>query len=244
MSRLTAPSVISTIAAICIAWVFTPGTTNAQAEGPTYVAARILNVRPDSIAAFEAAVAERARTEEAAGRPYFHVYERIRGDLPGYTIFAPDGLYNELPPVQADAAWQQRIRDTEDRTSLVTLAVYPELSIFGGSVEPSGEYMRVRVRTVSPANREAYHSWAQNDLVPLLRRSGVTDLRSGRIVFGGNTDTFVMFTYQDTATQSTLNVEAVGEREAQRVFSRERELLATAEDLLYRFRPDLSFTAD
>ncbi len=233
--------------ALTIATLFSaPGVLLAQEGGPARISVRLVNVKADAVAQFEAAIADRAAVEQAAGRPALHVYERIRGpDLPGYTITSIDSDYNDLPPVQDDPAWIDRILHSINDSTLLTIEIYPELGIPVGSLAPSGEFMRVRVRTTSPSNRQAYFEWHRDELTPALREGGITDLRSGRIIMGGNSNTFVRYTFaNEFPAQGPDVAAAVGEREFERIISREPDLLVSSEDYVYRYRPELSFTAE
>jgi hypothetical protein len=128
--------------------------------------------------------------------------------------------------------------------ALLTIEMYPALSIDAGTA-PSGEFMQVRVRTTSPSNRQAYFDWIEDELAPALREGGVTDFRSGRIIMGGNPNTFVRYTLaNEFPAQGPDIAAAVGEREFARIIGREPGLLVSSEEYVYRFREDLSFTAD
>ena len=85
----------------------------------------------------------------------------------------------------------------------------------------------------------------QNELTPALSQAGVTDFRAGRQVAGGNINSFVSFQYSDEFPGGGPNVgEAVGQRDFERIIARGNSLVVSAEDYRYRYRADLSFTAD
>ena len=240
MNRLT------TLLATSLGLLFlAPTALWAQDESPVRINVRLIDVKADAVAQFEASIADRAEVVQAAGRPFFHVFERIRGaDLPSYSIISMDAAYNELPPLAADPAWGDRIAHSVNGSILMTVEFYPALGIDAGTA-PSGEFMRVRVRTTSPSNRQAYFDWIENELTPALREAGVTDLRTGRLIHGGNTNTFVRFAFSDAFPEDGPDVaESLGQREFERLFDREDALLVSSEDVIYRFREDLSFTAE
>ncbi len=240
MNRLT------TLLATSLGLLFlAPTALWAQDEGPVRINVRLIDVKADAVAQFEATIADRAEVMQAAGRPFFHVYERLRGpDLPGYTLITLDGDYNELPPVAADPAWVDRISHSTNDSTLLTVEMYPALSINAGTA-PSGEFLRVRVRTTSPSTRQAYFDWIEDELTPALREGGITDLRSGRVIMGGNSNTFVRYSFaNEFPAQGPDIAAAVGEREFERILSLEPDLLVSSEDYVYRFRDDLSFTTD
>lgn len=158
-----------------------------------------------------------------------------------------DTAYNELPPAQPGPGWLDRIEHSINGSTLLTLEIDPALGIQSDSAPaPGGEFMTARVRTVSPSNRQAYFDWQANELAPALRRAGLKDLRSGRIIAGGNTNTFVRYSYSDSYPgDGGIDIPGTaGQREFDRIIGRESALLVTSEDIIYRFREDLSFTAD
>ena len=215
-------------------------------EGPAQVNVRLVDVKPGSNAEFQAAIGEVNAAWEAAGRPWFHVYQRVRGpNLPTYAIITP-GPGTDLPPIDIDGNVFDRINHSTNGSDLMTVAFFPELGISTGSVEPSGEFMSVRVRVVSPSNRQAYFDWHANELTPAARAGGVTDLRAGRVVFGGNTDTFVRYYYGDSVQSAPTGggniAEAMEPRDFERMIAREADLIVADEMYIYRFRDDLSST--
>jgi len=216
----------------------------AQDDGPGQISVRLVDVKADAVAQFEAAIADIGAVQQAAGRPFFHVYERIRGAA-GFTIITLDADYNELPPAPLDSDLLDRVVHSVHGSTLLTLTIYPELGIPGaGTTAPSGEFMIARVRTTSPSNRQAYFDWQANELVPALRAAGLTDQRAGRVIAGGNENTFVRFSFtNDWTDQGNPLLASLGQREFDRLIGRANTLVVNAEMFIYRFRADLSFTA-
>jgi len=216
-------------------------------QGPAMISAILIDVKSDSVAEFEAAAADFSAAQEAAGRPFVHVYQRIRGDnLPGFVVFTLDGAYNGLPQLQPDPSIGNRIGNAVNSVSVVTVAAYGELGIDSGNMAPGGEFLTTRVRITSPSNQQAYFDWHENEFTPALREGGVTDLRVGRVIAGGNTNTFLRWSYSDTfpASGGPNVAEAVGQREFQRLLEGEANLIVASEDYILRFREELSFTAE
>lgn len=218
-----------------------PFSAHGQDDGTGYISVRFADVKPGETAQFEAAIKDIGSALREGGAPFFHVYQRIRGEA-GYTIVSLDGAYNDLPPVELDPALIQRVTATLNGTTLLTLAIDPTIGI-QGSFEPEGNFMYVRVRTTSPANRDAYYEWQRDDLVPALRQAGLSDRRAGRVVAGGNVNTFVEFTYSDEFFGDLNIADTVGERRFEQIIAEGNALTVGAEDYRYRFRRDLSFTA-
>lgn len=234
---------------IVLLFATAPATLWAQEDqGPNLVSIRLVDVKPGSNAEWQAAIAEVAAAAEAAGWQFFHVYQRLRGpNLPTYSIITPDGASNDLPPLDIDQSVFDRLGHSQNGNDLMTVAFFPELGISTGSVAPSGEFMSVRVRTASPSNRQAYFDWHANELTPAAREGGVTDLRAGRVVVGGNTNIFIRFYYGDTVQSAPAGGGNIGqvmdERDFERMIAREASLIVADEMYVYRFREDLSFTA-
>lgn len=217
-----------------------PDSWAQDAQEPARISVRLVDVKSEAVPAFEAAIAEIAKASEAAGRPFFHVYQAVRGpDLPSFAIFTMDAAYNELPPFELPAGLVDRIQDTVNGSRLMTQEIYPELGIDSGSVKPSGEFLQVRVRTTTPSGRQAFFDWHMKELTPALRTAGLTDLRSGRVIVGGNTNTFVRYSFSDRPIIGGIPVE-----NAARLFGREADLTTGSEDYVYRYREDLSTTAE
>jgi len=237
---------------IGIAWLVATGPTTLWAqegEGPTMISVRLVDVRSDSLAEWQAAAADISAAFAAAGQPFFHVYERLRGpNLPAFSVITLDAEFNDVPPVEIDASVIDRILRSQNDSELLVLAMDPAVGVPSVSVATSGEFMSVRVRTVAPSNRQAYYDWQLNELTPAARAGGVTDLRSGRVVLGGNSDTFVRFYFGDSVQTAPAGggnlAEALGQAEFQHLIENEADLILTDEMYVYRYREDLSYTAD
>jgi hypothetical protein len=237
---------MTTLRLLAGALLLAPLALLAQDEGPGRISVRIVDVKPDSVAAFEAAIADVAEAQRAAGRPFFHVFQRVRGDQPGFSIIGPDGAYTELPPLELEDGLVDRLQHATNGSTLLSVAIFPELGIDAGSLAPTGEYLQVRLRTVAPSNRQAYFAWHRDELTPALRDAGIKDLRVGRITLGGNTNTFVRYAFADAIVGGggPNSPEVIGQQRWDRVLTREAALLVASEDLVYRFREDLSFTTE
>ncbi len=220
-----------------------------QLENPGLISVRLVDVRPGAAAEFEAAIAEVSAASQAAGRPYYHVFQTLRGSsLPSFSIITPEGAFNDLPPLDVDGSVFDRIGHSLNGSTLLTINIAEELSVIPESgVAPSGDFMYVRVRRTSPSDQQAYFDWHENQLTAALREAGVADIRAGRVIMGGDTNTFVRFYYGDSiqsAPGGGVNLfESMGQRDFERMIEAEADLLVGSEDYVYRFREDLSFTA-
>ena len=230
------------------ALILSPLAQWAQDDGPGRIGRlnyRIVDVRPGQVSAYLSAIGEVSELARAAGWPLFHVFERVRGTMPAFVVLTTDNAYNDLPELELRAGLLNRLQNSQNSITVLSLAVYADLSTTTyGTVEPSGDFMRVRVRTVAPGNVDAYLDWQKNEMTPALREAGTRDSRITRVTLGGNSNSFIRFSYPNTLVGGELDVgEAIGEREFERILEREASLLVSAEDYVYRYLPDLSFTA-
>lgn len=214
-------------------------------QGPQGVRVRLVNVKADAVPQFEAAIKDLSASLKAQGSPFFHVYARVLGDnLPSYTIITPDPLFGQLPNIQLAPDLIGRVVATVNSSTLVTVQTYPELSIAGAGLEPPAEYLYTRLRVTSPANQQAYMQW-QEELKGVLQKAGLKDLRVGRVIRGGNTNTFLRWSFMASPSgDDGVDIDGtIGERDFQRLLQRGAGLTVAAEDYLLRFRKELSFTA-
>jgi len=220
-----------------------PFSLRAQDDGPGYIHVVFADVKPSANAEFEAVIKEIVAAQQAAGHPFMHVYQRIRGDS-GYTIFGLDSDMNDLPQLDLNPQLGSRVTGALNGIRRVTLAMSPEISIASDSMEPSGQHMRVVTRTVSPGSAQDFFELQRDEFVPALREGGMTDRRGGRVMAGGNPNTFVAFTYADEFNGGGVNLpEVMGQRQFDSAVDRANSMVVNVEDYRYLFRPDLSFTA-
>lgn len=228
---------------VAAALAIAPFVAQAQDQNTGYIHVVFADVKPSAQAEFEAVIKEIGAAQQAAGHPFMHVYQRIRGDN-GYSIFALDADMNGLPQLDLDQGLVARVTSALNGIRRVTLEMSGDISIGEGLTDPSGPYMRVMVRTVAPGNGQAFFELQRDELVPALREGGMTDRRAGRVFAGGNPNTFVAFTYSDEFNGGGVNLaEVMGQRRFDSFVQRASALQVNVEDYRYMFRPDLSFNA-
>lgn len=215
-------------------------------QGPQGVRVRLIDVKADAVPQFEAAIRDLSASLKTQGQPFFHVYQRLLGDnLPSYTLITPDPMFGQTPNVQLPQDVISRIVATVNGSTLVSVQTYPELSIAGASLAPPADFLYTRLRVTSPANQQAYMQW-QQELAGVLQKAGLKDLRVGRIVLGGNTNTFLRWSYMEKFPDDGDGLDiagTIGERDFQRLLQRGAALTVASEDYVLRFRKELSFTA-
>jgi hypothetical protein len=245
MKKLTAAWRLSI--ALCLSLTVTAPAALAQDNAIGGVSVRIVSVKPDAQAQFEAAVADLAESLGEQGALFFHVYQRERGaNLPSYTVISQDPVFGEMPQVNIDPAIINRIVSATNGSDLVSVLVDPNLGIQGeGGLEPPAPYLRTRLRVTAASRRQDFIEW-QTAWADILEEAGLDDLRVGRIILGGNLNTFVIWTFQDDMNPGLPGVDiegTIGLDRAERLGDQARAMMVAEEDYILRFREDLSFTA-
>ena len=231
------------VAAVLVA---VPNLLSAQEdEGPFYVTARLFDGKSGSEPEFEAAIGDIAASLTDQGRAFFVVYERIRGDLPGYVIYTPDADYNNERPLNVPAALVARVTSSVEGNTRLTMAVETGLET---NIPENGqvpEIMSVRVFNVPPSNVPAFEDFLRETVVPALRDAGVMS-RTARVVMGGSLGTYVIFVYTNEFPNGVgqLLQRSMGQRNFDRMNDQGRALISNVEDFAYRYRADLSAFAD
>ena len=229
---------------ICLLFTIAPLTTWAQDDGgeTEYVTVRLHTVLPGQNAAWESLMKERRDAEEAAGRSFRRVFERIRGSGNGYLILHPDldmGTTDVVPDISP--TWGERLDSTVASSTVLTLQTYPEITAnLDEWLKNDTDMLRVRLRTTAPGNRQAYHDWQAKELAPAIKKDGGI-LRGGRIILGGNSNTWVrMYIVKDWAQLSASGSNDTN-TEFQKMIARGDAITTTKENYLFQYRADLSF---
>ena len=236
---------LTRLLALSLLMLITTTPTLAQDEGPGYINFRIQTVKQDRDAEWEGLRKEMMEANRKAGRAFYHVYERRRGPSTVYLIVSPEqGLgeqappFEVLPPLNVPQSWFDAIGATLDSQLVLTLQTYPDLATLqDGPGHPSEKFMHIRIRTAVAGRSADFEKWLRNDLFPELRKVGVGDVRTARVVLGGNPRTWVTASFVKGWPGPGADVD-------QRMLAKGDALAATRTDYFYEFREDLSFTAE
>ncbi len=213
---------------------------------PFWVTVRLHTVKPDQTAAWENLMKERRDVEEAAGRAFRRVFERVRGSGSGYLILHPDLNMgsSDVAVTEISPTWGERLDKTLDSSTVLTLLDYPDISAnLDRWLTKDTDLLRVRLRTTAPSRRQDYHDWQANELAPSHEKGG-TVFRAGRVVLGGNENTWVrLYVVVDWAQLTTPNP-SLDNPEFQQMIARGDEMTTTKVSLLYQYRADLSFASE
>ena len=245
MNKQTASRIGSAFCSLTAAvFITAPNLASAQEDGPFMLSTRLLDVQSGTEAHVESALADISAEFGNAGRPFNMVYQRIRGDLPAYVIYTPDANYNEMPPIDLDDGLIARVTDHLDGNTLLTTAINPALATNVEGMD-TPDYMFVRVFSVPPANNEAFQEFMAETVAPALDEAGVSS-RSGRNILGGSIGNYVLYIYNDSFPADTAQrlMQSMGERDYDRMIAQGESLVSGVQDLVYRFREDLSYMSD
>ena len=224
--------------------VSAPTLALAQDTESAWANFRIHTVKRDQTAAWESLMKDRRDAEEAAGRPFRRVFQRIRGPENTYLILHLDSAVGQtdLADIDLSSTWGDRINNTLDSSVLLTVQMFPELTAnLDRWLTQDTDLVQVRIRTNAPGRTQDYHDWQANDLFPALAEAGVT-IRGGRLYLGGSTRTWVRLSVvEDWASLRAPNP-ALESREFQQILAAGDEMIVATEDLMYQYRADLSFT--
>ena len=224
-------------------FVFVSTSVLAQDSEPEHINVRVVTVKADRISQWEGLIDERSVFRREEGQRFYHVYQRLRGPLHTYLIVTPA---NDIRPQPAGVSpaprdlqnWVTALNSTIESESVTTLVTYPEAkTIETESPAPPTGFVHVRIRTAAAGRVADFEEWLREELVPGLREAGAGDIRSGRVVLGGSPRTWVTFSFVPGWPEPVVELDP-------RILARGDELIATQTDYFYRFREDLSFTAD
>ena len=144
--------------------------------------------------------------------------------------------------------WVAAVLDATASPSLYTLQAYPELRTSSPDTISPTAFGYERIRTVPPDRANDYYGWQRDELFPALRDAGVRDVRTARIAFSGNSNTWLRLAFIDdfpiVNSGQNLLAESMGAQQAQDVLNRGRAMTSSKTDILYSFRTDLSYSSN
>lgn len=221
---------------------------NAQGGDATYTRVFITTVKSDRLAEFENLLSERTESLEAATTGFRSVYQVLIGEQFRYLMvdFIPSASAMDqpfAPEAVLSPQWGNRNDAATLSQTLLIMRRYEDLRI-PAEAGSERDLVRVRIRRNAPGRGQDYYEWQVNQLLPALREAGVTGLFfTNRVVLGGSNQTWVSFASIDNFASTQINVlaESMGERQAAQMLQRGANMLVHTEDLIVRYRADLSF---
>jgi hypothetical protein len=220
---------------------------NAQGDDATYTRVFITTVKSDRVAEFEDLVRERTESLEAATTGFRSVYQVLIGEQFRYLmvdfVSSASALDQPIAPgAELSPQWANRNDAAQLSQTLLIMRRYEDLRI-AAEAGSERDLVRVRIRRNASGRNQDYYEWQANQLLPALREAGVTGFFTNRVVLGGSNQTWVSFASIDNlaSTQTNVLAESMGERQAAQMIQRGADMLVHTEDLIVRYRADLSF---
>ena len=229
---------------------FSAPPTQAQESNPTYMQVFVTTVKSDRVAEFENLLKERSAGLAATGEGFRSVYQTLVGDQYTYMMsdFLPSMALLDGPP-QPDRAqppgWGPRNDAVTTAQTVLLMRRYLDLRI-PAAEGSERDLVRVRIRRNAPGRTRDYYEWQANQLLPALREAGVTGVLINRVILGGSNQTWMSFSSIENlaSTQNNDLAESMGERQAAQMIARGDAMLVHTEDLIMRYRSDLSYFTD
>jgi len=223
----------------------------AQPAQTMWNGVRIVQVKHDRVADFEALIKELRTAIQASGQPGFSVWSTELGDMNTYHItmqfdsFASFGSMENPPMEPMDwASWMSRIGSTIDSHTVSVARIRPELSIIPDEQQAQEpELLMLITDTVMPGKSFEYEAFIRDEILPALRETDVSAAIANEVIFGTEGRTWVfavpMQGWQELDRPSPL-IEAIGQEAAQQLMQRGDALVDSTKTEIMRYRADLS----
>jgi hypothetical protein len=224
----------------------------AWAQRPTIRRVLIANVKSDRTADFESAV-----------KQYNEVYAKITGarsngmfqSLTGshqYALVRDYAKWDELDPGPVAKAVREnaelgrislRINTCVESSLMLVEELLPDLSMPRPDTPP--EMIRIARSRIRPDKTAEFEAIIKSDLLPAYKKAGRPSFSVRRVRFGGPSNDYYLSTRLGNWAEVENNSvrKAMGDEAYQRMVAKLTAITLERELNVYRFRPDLSFSA-
>jgi hypothetical protein len=156
---------------------------------------------------------------------------------------------NQNPITRALGADAARVYNDKLRKMIVSqrgvaIAVFPESINPAVSYEP--KFMVLNFNYAHPDHADAYANYLRNDAIPAIKKAKPAGYVVSRTLHGGDANEFVTARYMDKMAEldgPNLMTKALGADGAAKMGAKTAGMLVRTERRIYRFVPELSFTA-
>ncbi|HEX6998596.1 MAG TPA: hypothetical protein VF322_10655 [Gammaproteobacteria bacterium] len=216
---------------------------------------RIIRVKGDRVADFEALIKELGSAVSRQGEDGFMVWQVVLGDQNTYHIVSQLQSFASLPELEANppmeqtqwASWLERIRGTVDSQIMGVAQVHADLSIppQEAQAQPgqNPELMILVTDTLLPGKRSDFVSLLRSELIPAFRESPIIGLVTNEMAFGSGSGNWVFAVpIQNWAEldKPMPLITSMGQEAAEELLNRAATMVARSETIVLRSRPDLS----
>ena len=229
------------------ALVFTAGLAFAQSKGdamPDYIHVTLNQVKPDSVAAWQQNSAALRDVYKKNGYTFRLQFSPLYGTN-NYLNVVPAKSVTEMDeglPVEkmmgkaAYDKWLPEYRKTVD-SGLVRLMLksVPELQIRDAQRMTASLAGMTRV-IVAPGRAAEYEARVKNFLLPAFRKAGIKRASVWRVLFGGTSAEYVIFSQYSSLADAEKVIQSVAQNPAP------AGLVISSERSMYRLNRELSYT--
>lgn len=211
---------------------------------------RIVTVKQDHVSEWIELQKQQSESMKKAGAPGRSIYEQVKGDHNTFHILTVlDGWddydsSNENGMGEAEwANWINKITDTIQSRREFTVQTFKSMEI------PAEEGSKPNLvalwqHTVKQENRGDFYNWFEDKMVPALKKVGAKGRSFGRIIIGGNVNTYYHARRLDSyADMGQWTFRGLSAEERADLLSDERQSwIVNSEQIMLKFREDLSFS--
>ncbi len=232
--------------------------TSAAAPTPQPVIwnqVRIIRVKSDRVADFEARLKELASAMARRGESY-NVWQVAFGEQNTYHIVSQLESFASLPQFEANppmeqaqwTSWLERIRETIDSQAMGVAEVHIDLSKLPQDAQATAnaELLILATQSLLPGKRQEFVALLRDQLIPAFRESSVLGVVTNEMAFGpGSGDWVFAVPVQSWAEldKPMPLITSMGQQAAEALMNRADSMTARSETIVLRTRPDLSVAA-
>jgi muconolactone delta-isomerase len=232
--------------------------TSAAAPAPQPVIwnqVRIIRVKSDRVADFEARLKELASAMARRGESY-NVWQVAFGEQNTYHIVSQLESFASLPQLEANppmeqaqwTSWLERIRETIDSQAMGVAEVHADLSKLPQDAQATAnaELLILATQSLLPGKRQEFVALLRDQLIPAFRESSVLGVVTNEMAFGpGSGDWVFAVPVQSWAEldKPMPLITSMGQQAAEALMNRADSMTARSETIVLRTRPDLSVAA-
>jgi hypothetical protein len=225
----------------------------APASRPvTWNQVRIIRVKGDRVADFEARLKELGAAMSGQGRG-FNVWQVVLGQQNTYHIVSQLESFASLPEFQNNppmeqaqwTSWLERISETIDSQVMGVAEVHVDLSMMPQQSQAAAdaELLILATQSLLPGKRPEFVALLRDQLIPAFRESSVLGVVTNEMAFGsGSGDWVFAVPVRNWAEldQPMPLITSMGQQAAEALLSRADSMTDRTETIVLQTRPDLS----
>jgi len=227
--------------------------TSAPApQAVTWNQVRIIRVKGDRVADFEARLKELGSAMSSQGRG-FNVWQVAFGEQNTYHIVSQLESFASLPELEANPpmeqaqwnSWLERIRGTIDSQVMGVAEVHTNLSMMPqeSQAAANAELLILVTQSLLPGKRPEFVALLREQLIPAFRESSILGVVTNEMAFGsGSGDWIFAVPVQSWAEldKPMPLITSMGQQAAEALLSRADSMTDRSETIVLQTRPDLS----